>query len=278
MSEFNPINYCLILAKTCPYAHRIEIVRLLKGLDEIEICYCDPVFKFAGWDIDYEYQGSVNLAKKLNINNINQLYKLDNENFNGRATIPILLDKRTNTIISNESDQIIKILNGLNGSDFDLYPDILKHVIDAFCVDFNNEICTGTYKAGHAKTIEEYQKYYNSVFEYLDKLDKYIATNNTIFIINNMITLADAHVFAHLIRFDPVFYTLFSLNGKHLWQYENIKKYLGRLYRIDAFIKSTDLDEIKKAYLCENNLPNNLGYIKIPLGNGGIEEFFCSKI
>lgn len=147
----------------------------------------------------------------------------------------------------------------------------MKDRIDSFCTEFNREICTNTYKAGHAKTLEEYELYFNSVFTYLEKL------NNNLFndyIIGDQITLADIHAYPHLIRFDCVFYTLFSLNKKHLWEFPNICNYLKRLSSNSSFSSTIDFGEFKKGFMCENNYAENLGCKKIPLGNGGAENYF----
>jgi putative glutathione S-transferase len=267
-------NYYLISSKSCPYAHRTEIVKNIKLLP-IQTIYCDPAFKFSGWSLDYDYNG-VNPSKIFNCDNLIDLYKICESTYNGRGTLPLLINVTTNKIVNNESSEIIKIFN----SDFnsvsplnqiDLYPENLKQKIDDFCTEFNREICTNTYKAGHAKTLLEYGVYFDSVFNYLDKLDK-LLTND--YIVGNQLTLADIHAYPHLIRFDSVFYTLFSLNKKHLWEYPNICSYLKRLSANPCFSSTVDLNEFKKGFMCENNYAENLGCKKIPLGNGGSERYF----
>jgi len=276
-------RYHIFTAKSCPFAHCVEITRRLKGLvDNISITFCNPVFNFEkGWQLNYSYQSNENVLNhvpKGDLTSLNELYKYVDSDYIGRMTIQLIFDKWTNTIVNNESSQIIKILNSsfntLIDNDLDLYPPHLQNQINQFRIEFNDKISTGTYKAGHAKTNDDYALHFNNTFEYLDKLDDMLKKNNTLFLVGDNITLADIHAFPHLIRFDAVFYTLFSLNKKHLWEYENIHAYLKRLCSIKAFVDCTDIDEIKKgAFLSENNLAHNLG-AKVPLGNGGIEKYF----
>lgn len=263
-------DYYLFSSKSCPYAHRVEIVKNIKELDNIKIVWCDPVFKFTGWSLNYDYN-SMNPSKMFNSEKLIELYKMAEPSYNGRGTLPLLYNLTTNTLVNNESSEIIKIFNSLSDNN-NLYPENLKHQIDEFCTEFNQQICTNTYKAGHAKTMEEYTQLFNSVFEYLDKLNDMLTGD---YIISDQLTLADVHAYSHLIRFDCVFYTLFSLNKKHLWEYSNICRYLKTLSSNPHFYLTVDLNEIKKgAYMSENNYVENMGCKKIPLGNGGCDNLF----
>ncbi len=269
-------KYLLISAKSCPYAHRIEIVRNIKGLhNNINIVWCDPEFKFSGWSLDYNYN-QTNPSKLFNSSKLMELYKLFEPSYSGRNTLPLLLNTSINKIINNESSEIIKIFNNdfdeITLNKVDLYPESQRQLIDDFCNEFNQKICTDTYKTGHAKSQTEYEQLFNSVFEYLDKFDNMLIND---YIIGNNITLADIHAFPHLIRFDCIFYSLFSLNKKHLWEYKNINRYLKNLLSNSHFAETVDLNEMKKgAFGSENNYPENLGCRKIPIGNGGFEYYF----
>lgn len=264
-------QYYLFSSKSCPYAHRVEIVRNLKNLNhKIKILYCNPAFKFdSGWSLDYQYTKSDD--NPFNFKTLMELYKLVDKNYSGRASLPVLYDNTSNQIINNESSQIIKIFNDYD-NDINLYPPEQQQQIDNFCQEFNQRICTDTYKAGHAKSVEEYEKLFNMVFEYLDHFNDILKHD---FIMGENLTLADIHAYPHLIRFDCIFYHLFALNKKHLWEYENIGNYLKRLSNISAFKNSVDLEEMKRgSYLCENNYIENMGCKKIPHGFGGSEKFF----
>lgn len=260
-------NLYLISAKSCPYAHRIEILlNLMKS--NINILWCDPEFKDNGWSLDYTYNGS-NPKQILSCNKIEDLYRRAIPEYTGRYTVPVLYDLTQNKIISNESKDIIKFL--LNDSST-LYPSHFRTDIDYFCSEFEQRIGKDTYVAGHAKTSEIYSKLFDSVFDYLDKLNERLSDRT--YIMGDTLTMCDVYVFPHLIRFDLIFYNLFLLNKKHLWEYPHIKKYIRRLLNIDAFINTLNLYEIKKGgYLSINNRSQNLGCLKVPLGNGGFENF-----
>jgi len=269
-------QYILFSSKSCPYAHRTEIVRNIKGLhNNINIVWCDPEFKFSGWSLDYNYN-QTNPSEQFNCLELIDLYKFAEPSYTGRGTLPILYNQSINKIINNESSEIIKIFNTefnkITSNDIDLYPENQRQNIDEFCTEFNKKICTNTYKAGHAKSQDEYEQLFNSVFEYLDKFDNML-TNK--YIMGNSITLADIHAFPHLIRFDCIFYVLFSLNKKHLWEYTNINRYLKTLLSNPHFAETIDFNEMKKGgFGSENNYPENLGCRKIPIGNGGCEYYF----
>jgi len=256
-------RYLLISAKSCPYAHRLEIVRNLNKLQEVvQIIYCDPIFSFeSGWILNH-----------LGCQRLFELYNKDG-NFTGRATLPVLYDLKLQKIINNESAEIIQLFNSISKT----ISDDMKDQIDEFYKVFNDCICVGTYKAGHAKSVDEYRKYFNLVFDYLDQLDNRCAGSKYLF--GDNITIADIYAYPHLIRFDPIFYCLFSLNKKHLWEYPNIARYLNDVSAISEFRNTVDLDEMKRgAFMSENNLPQNLGYVKIPFGNGGLEKYFDANI
>ena len=266
-------NLFFISSKSCPFAHRIEIVINLLQLEHIvKVIWCDPEFRFTGWKLDYDYTGS-NAKQVFQIDTLPELYKIANPEYVGRYTLPVLYDMEQKKIISNESSEILSILNNYDNRII-LNPVRLQDVIKVFCDEFGTEICTNTYRAGHAKTQQEYIDLSNGVFNYLEKLDENLAKKDYI-LSTDTITLADIYAFAHLIRFDCVFYDLFKLNKKHLWEFENIRMYLSKLLKNNAFASTVDLDEIKKgAFLSENNRPENMGCLKVPHGNGGFEKYY----
>lgn len=221
-------DYCLFSSKSCPYAHRCEVLIDYLNLTDIKIVYCDPIFSLTdGWRIpdnvvvNFKYIKDIYLASGLEV----KYY-----------TLPLLYNLKTKKIVANDSLEILKLLtNDTISKDYDanLYND------------FNEKIVVGTYKAGHAKTEEEYKKYSNAVFRFLDDLETKIT-------IPEKLSLLDIVMYCHLIRFEHVFYSLFTLVDKHIWEYCAIYSYLQYLYCL--FKNSTDFLEIKRgAYLTENN-------------------------
>ncbi len=251
-------NYYLFSSKSCPYAHRCEILIHLLNLP-INIVYCDSTWTYSnGWMItDANPTPYTNLKEMYSANNLDTKF----------TSLPVLYDKVSGKILFNDSIKIIRFL-----CDQEENCSINCNIDNEFYDEFNTKVCVGTYKAGHSKTFDDYNKYFNDVFDYLDKFDKYIYNKPYI---SDSLSLIDIIVYCHLIRFDLVFYNLFSLNKKHLWQYQNICAYMKHLSSIDGFRNTTNIHEIKKGgYMTENNLPQNLGYTKVPLGNSGIEHYY----
>ena len=271
-----PHRYHLFSAKTCPFAHRTEIVRLLKGLETtIGLTEADSVWTYTnGWLLDncYKAEGIPNPVP--NVKSVVELYKLSAADYSGRSSLPVLFDLQTNQIVNNESSQIIEIFNGRTGPD--LYPLAYRGDIDKWCSDFGTRFSTAHYKAGHAKSQQEYEVNYDLVFSFLDDLELHMSDRT--YVCADQLTLADVHIYAHLIRFDPIFYSLFHLNRQHLWEYRAISDYMRRLSSISAFKDSTDIKEMQRGYfLSETNIPANLGVIKIPKGDGGVSKLFPNQ-
>ena len=253
-----PNRYWLFTSKSCPYAHRVEIVLKLKSLEPyVGLHWCNPAFKFTGWELDYDYVR--NLPNDFR-GKLETIYKKADPEYSGKYySLPLLYDSVENKIISNESGDIIKIFNSMDTNSLDLYPEDFRDAIDVFCKQFNQRIGTDTYKAGHAKTQEEYKQLNNLVFEYLDILDKILDGK---YVFGDRLTLADVYVYAHLIRF-YIFRQLFSLNKAHLWEYPNIYSYMSRLSHDPCFGSTVDMLEMTKgAFMSENNLPANMGCAK----------------
>lgn len=260
----------LFVSKSCPYAHRCEIAKELFNRTDITTIYCDPVFTFNnGWTIDKENNPTI-------FNTIKEIYIATEFNDTKYYSLPVLYDGNLNKIISNESLEIIKLMNPIN-------PEVTV-INNEFYTKFDEHIVRGTYKAGHAKTLEEYEMFCNNVFNYLIEFNEYmkdriyiektLSFDHDTFIEINRLTINDIIAYCHLVRFDTVFYRLFAVNRKHLWEYENIMRYMKALSGIDAFKNNTDIEQIKYgAYNTENNLPQNLGIDKTMLGDCGAEKY-----
>jgi putative glutathione S-transferase len=252
-------RYTLYVGMGCPWAHRTLIVRAIKGLESvISVSVVSPSAETGGWVFDTPEEGCHTLA---------QLYELSQPGYNGRATVPVLWDKETQTIVNNESADIIVMLN----SEFNefaahptlnLYPEELKPQID----DWNDKIYTnvnnGVYRCGFAQTQEAYNQACEELFTTLDEIDAVLAKSR--YLCGDSLTLADVRLFTTLFRFDIVYYGLFKCNLRRIKDYENLGAYLRDLYQIPGVADTCDSDTIKRDYY-GNLFPLNPGGI-IPSG------------
>lgn len=252
-------RYTLYVGMGCPWAHRTLIVRAIKGLESvISVSVVSPSAETGGWVFDTPEEGCHTLA---------QLYELSQPGYNGRATVPVLWDKETQTIVNNESADIIVMLN----SEFNefaahptlnLYPEELKPKID----DWNDKIYTnvnnGVYRCGFAQTQEAYNQACEELFTTLDEIDAALA--NSRYLCGDSVTLADVRLFTTLFRFDIVYYGLFKCNLRRIKDYEHLGGYLRELYQIPGIADTCDLETIKRDYY-GNLFPLNPGGI-IPSG------------
>jgi len=261
-----PGRYHLYVALICPWASRTLIVRKLKGLEKvISVSVVDPRLSEQGWrflqqenDITGAEQDLVNGASY-----IHQLYTKAEKDFTGKATVPILWDKFTNTIVNNESADIVQILNSAfdewGNKDLDLRPSALLPEIEE-CNDwlyenFNN----GVYQAGFAQSQEAYEIANEKVFEVLHKLDKKLEDGRE-FIFKEQLTETDIRAFVTLIRFDAAYHGLFKCNLKRIVDFPNLQAYMERIYALPGISETVNIEHIKKGYYSIKAL-NPLGIV-----------------
>jgi len=237
-------SYYLFSSTSCPFAHRCEIAIKLLNLD-MTIIHCDPIFTFAnGWKIE---DNSIVPYKT-----IKEMYSACNYSSKYHS-LPILYDG--NQIICNESRDIIEMLSNMK-------PGIISIANnEKLYTEFYDNIVVGTYKAGHVKTLEEYEHCITMIYIYLESLN--FCLEGKKYVVDDTLSGLDIILYYHLIRFDTIFYDLFKVNKLRLSDYKHITTYLNSLSSHPAFQSATDLQQIKECtYLCENNLHHNLGYIK----------------
>lgn len=242
-------RYHLYVAKICPWANRTLIALNLKGLqDVISVTVVEPFLTDQGWAFG-EYPGSQN-DPLYNTHYLHELYTRADSNYTGRATVPVLWDKQTRTIVNNESAEIVRILNtgfgSLASTKIDLYPVEHQQAIDDINKRLYHSFNNGVYRTGFATTQSAYEEAANDVFNTLKWLDKHLATRN--YLVANQLTESDIRAFVTLIRFEPAYYNLFKCNQQHLWQYDHIWTYLQRLYAIPEFQQTIDFEHIKQGY------------------------------
>jgi len=258
-------RYHLYVAAICPWANRTLIARNLKGLDEvISISVVEPFLGDQGWKFG-DYPGS----SRDEINNadyLHQLYTQADPCYTGRATVPVLWDKHTGTIVNNESADILRIFNTGFGEQadtrVDLYPSTLRSEIDEVNQRLYNRFNNGVYRAGFATTQLAYEDAVKDVFNSLDWLEARLENRSTL--IADQLTEADIRAFVTLVRFEPAYYGLFKCNQAHLWQYKNVWHYLRSLYAIPGFQSTVNFEHIKQGYYSIKALnPNGI----VPVGS-----------
>lgn len=254
-----PGRYNLFVGLSCPWAHRTLVVRALKGLeDAVAVSLASPSPIEGGWVLNQEEEGCHTLAK---------LYNLAALNYSGRATVPVLWDKHTKTIVNNESADIIVMLNSQFNQlakypMLDLYPEEHTQKIDWWNEKIYHTVNNGVYRCGFAQSQKAYDTACDELFAALDEIEVTLETSR--YLCGNNITLADVRLFTTLFRFDAVYSELFKCNRRRIRDYQNLEAYLRDIYQLPNVADTCDLETIKQDYYA-NLFPLNPGGI-IPSG------------
>ena len=259
-------RYHLYVSLACPWASRALIYRELKELqNHISVDIVHPDMLEDGWKFDSSFPG----ATKDSIYDyefLRQIYQKADPKITTSVTVPILWDKHTETIVNNESSQIIRIMNSafnsLTNNHDDYYPQTLSKKIDDLNETIYIGINNGVYKCGFAKSQNTYEKSAKLLFKTLDQLDSILAKNQ--FLLGDVLTEADLRLIPTLLRFDEVYYTHFKCNYKRIVDYKNLFRYTQDLYSIPAIKTTTDLDHIKRHYYYSHETLNP--YRLVPIG------------
>jgi putative glutathione S-transferase len=241
-----PGRYHLYVALACPWAHRTLIGRALKGLEEaITVSVVDPHMGFEGWVF-----GDTPGATRDPIHNVRRLYEVylaADPSYTGRVTVPVLWDRQRATIVSNESAEILRMLNGaFGGSGPDLYPEALRAEIDAVNARVYDRVNNGVYKAGFATAQEAYANAFEALFAELDTLEGRLDRSR--YLCGDRLTEADVRLFTTLVRFDAVYVGHFKCNKRRIADYPNLSNYLRDLYALPGVAPTVNLTHIKRHY------------------------------
>ncbi|NOH61829.1 glutathione S-transferase family protein [Vibrio sp. RE88] len=245
-AKFQPESgrYHLYVSLACPWAHRTLIFRKLKKLEEhIDVTVVCPDMMGEGWQMG--------LPEPLfGHTRMHQIYTQAKSDYTGRVTVPVLWDKKHNTIVSNESSEIIRMLNSefneLTANQDDYYPDELRALVDEWNDYIYPNVNNGVYRCGFATAQEAYEEAYDNLFEALDRIDTHLATHR--YLAGNVITEADWRLFTTLIRFDAVYVGHFKCNKKRIADYPNLHGYMKELYQVEGIAETTDFYHIKRHY------------------------------
>ncbi len=250
-----PNRYRLYVGWSCPWAHRTLVVRALKGLEKtIDLTILRGDANAGGWALPEPEHGCNTLA---------QLYQLANPGDPGRSTAPMLWDTQTNSIVNNESAEIIEILNSAfndyaTNPELDLAPVDLQDSISHWNEEIYQTVNNGVYRCGFAQTQAAYDKAHSELFATLDRLNDLLATQA--YLCGDLLTLADIRLFTTLIRFDLVYHHLFKCNRRRIQDYPPLLAYVQKIYHLPGVAGTCNFQTILQDYY------GNL----FPLNPGGI--------
>lgn len=266
-------RYHLYVSLACPWAHRTLIFRKLKGLeDKISVSVVDPLMLDEGWTL----KGADGATVPDFVNRKTRLYEvylLADKDYTGRVTVPVLWDKQQRTIVTNESAEIIRMLNsafdGIEGvnAELDFYPEELRGEIDAVNAAVYERVNNGVYKAGFATEQSVYENEVAGLFEELDRLEARLGGQR--YLAGARITEADWRLFTTLIRFDAVYHGHFKCNLRRIADYPNLSNYMRELYQVPGVAETVNMDHIKQHYYGSHKTINPTGIVPA----GPIEDF-----
>jgi len=245
-------RYHLYASYACPWVHRVLIYRAIKGLESvIGVSFVDWYMAENGWTFSESKKADGIVKDHLFESEFaHQIYTKADLDYSGRVTVPILWDKEQNTIVSNESSEIIRMLNsafdGIGAKAGDYYPQALREEIDAINERVYHTLNNGVYKCGFATTQEAYDDAVNPLFETLDWLEEKLSKSR--FLLGDQPTEADWRTFPTLVRFDPVYVQHFKTNKKRIVDYPNLWGYTRDLYQWPGIESTINMEHVRKHY------------------------------
>jgi glutathionyl-hydroquinone reductase len=253
-------RYHIYLAMACPWCHRVLLMRALKKLGAaISVSFVEPLMLEEGWV--FAAPEPITGAKRAY-----EIYTKADPNYSGRVTVPILWDKQRNTIVNNESSEIIRMFNtefaAFTNDRADYYPHDLRGEIDTINARIYDTVNNGVYKAGFATKQEPYEKAFRELFDSLDWLEGILSQQK--FLSGDRMTEADVRLFPTLVRFDAVYYSHFKCNRRHVYEYPALWRYVRAIYQMPGVAATIDAPVFKQHYFGSHKSINPSGVI--PLG------------
>ena len=263
-------RYHLYVSYACPWAHRTLIFRKLKKLENIiSFSVVHPFMDNLGWDFKEGYPAATG-DTLYNSDRMHEIYTKAEQNYSGIVTVPVLWDKKRETIVNNESSEIIRILNSafnhlIDDEDaraLDFYPKKKRDAIEKINTLVYENINNGVYRTGFATTQTSYEKAFNRLFNALDEVEEILSQQR--YLTGDKLTEADWRLFVTLIRFDPVYVGHFKCNKKRIEDYPNLFNFMLELYQVNGVSETTYFDHIKYHYYYSHEMINPTRII--PLG------------
>ncbi len=261
-TEFAPEagRYHLYLATACPWCHRTDIVRSLKGLqDVVSVSYVAPLMRQGGWRFADGYQDPL-----FGYDFAHQLYTRADAEYTGRVTVPVLWDKKTDQPVSNESSEIVRMFDqefgALAADTHDLYPEAHRAEIDGWNDRIYEPLNNGVYKSGFAHTSVAYEEAFEELFATLDALEAHLAEGRA-WLVGDQLTEADIRLFVTTVRFDAVYVGHFKCNRNRVADMPHLQAHLERVLALQGVRGTLHMDEIKLHYYGSHESLNPKGIV-----------------
>ncbi|MDB4197953.1 glutathione S-transferase family protein [Ascidiaceihabitans sp.] len=243
-------RYHMYVSDACPWAHRALIFRQIKDLsDHITISTVHPDMLSDGWSFEKDEYGATG-DTLFDLPFARDIYTRADATFSGRVTVPILWDKQQNTIVSNESSEIIRMFNtafnDVTGNTVDLWPQHMHDDIEAVNARIYDTLNNGVYRCGFATTQAAYDEAVHPLFDTLDWIEDRLSTKR--YLLGDRLTEADWRLFTTLIRFDAVYHLHFKCNKKRIVDYPNLWAYTRELYQVEGVAETVNMDHIVRHY------------------------------
>ena len=260
-------RYHLYVSLACPLAHRAVIMRRLRGLeDAISMTVVDPERDERGWAIRPDQPGCTDDPVNGFVF-LSEAYAASDPAFEGRVTVPVLWDTVEGRIVSNESADVLRMLNvefrGVaRNPDPTYYPEELADEMEALMDDVYERVNNGVYSCGFATSQEAYEKAFRALFACLDDLEERLGSHR--YLMGDRLTEADWRLFTTLVRFDPVYVGHFKCNLRRVADHPHLSGFLRELYQMPGIAETVNLDHIKRHYYRTHHTINPTGIV--PLG------------
>jgi putative glutathione S-transferase len=257
-------RYHLYVSWACPWAHGTLMTRSLLGLEDVvSFDVVDPFRLDDGWEFSPEKEGCT--ADSIHGSDyLREVYTAADPDYTGRVTVPVLWDRQEETIVNNESIEIMRMLADAFGeysNDVDLYPEGERDEIDDVVDRIYDPINNGVYRAGFAGTQGAHERAVEELFDALDHWESVLSEQR--YLLGNRLTLADLRLFATLVRFDPVYHTHFKCNVRRILDSPNLWNYAKDLYQTPGIAETVNLSHIKEHYYRSHGSINPTRFVPV---------------
>ncbi|MFA5522594.1 MAG: glutathione S-transferase family protein [Castellaniella sp.] len=260
-----PGRYHLVVSYACPWAHRTLVMRAWKGLEaHIGVSSVHPLMLENGWEFRTGFDAA-DTDPLYGLGKLYELYQKADPGYTGRVTVPVLWDRQRETIVSNESSEIVRMLNSafdhVGATPGDYYPADLRKEIDAMNALIYPNVNNGVYRAGFATSQAAYDEAIVGLFETLDTLEQRLQTHR--YLLGNVLTEADLRLWTTLLRFDAVYVTHFKCDRKRIADYPGLSGLLRDICQMPGVADTVHMDHIRNHYFRSHPTINPYGIVPI---------------